>query len=77
VSHLAPGSVLALLAVAAVACSTDRAPVARAPAATVAAPAPHAPTLSRFDVPLAYDFTDVLRTVERVVPATFGSLAEV
>ena len=76
-SHLAPGSVLALLAVAAVACSTDRAPVARAPAATVAAPAPHAPTLSRFDVPLAYDFTDVLRTVERVVPATFGSLAEV
>ena len=45
--------------------------------AAVAALAPHAPTLSRFDVPLSYDFTDVLKTVERVVPTTFGSLAEV
>ena len=79
--RFAPGPVLALLAVAAVACTVacaeERAPVARARPAAVAAAAPHAPTLSRFDVPLAYDFTDVLKTVERVVPQTFGSLAEV
>ncbi len=38
---------------------------------------PPAPPLSRFDVPLAYDFTDVLKTVERVVPTTFGSIDSV
>jgi hypothetical protein len=35
-----------------------------------------APTLSRFGVPLDYDFTPVLAVVERAVPTTFGSLAE-
>lgn len=38
-------------------------------------PAPAAP--SRFSVPLDYDFTAVLRTVERVVPRTFGSMDSV
>jgi len=82
VSPFAPATVLALLAVAALACGKERAeesrtrPAASAPPAGTA-PTPPAPTLSRFDVPLAYDFTDVLKTVERVVPKTFGSLAEV
>lgn len=40
-------------------------------------PAPPAPVVSRFDVPLSYDFTQVLSTVERVVPTTFGSLSDV
>ena len=38
-------------------------------------PAPAAP--SRFSVPLDYDFTAVLRTVERVVPRKFGSMDSV
>lgn len=38
-------------------------------------PAPAAP--SRFSVPLDYDFTAILGTVERVVPRTFGSLDSV
>jgi hypothetical protein len=35
---------------------------------------PPPPTLSRFDVPLDYDFTPILLEVERVVPRTLGSL---
>ena len=38
-------------------------------------PAPAAP--SRFSVPLDYDFTAVMRTVERVVPRKFGSMDSV
>lgn len=38
-------------------------------------PAPAAP--SRFSVPLDFDFSGVLRTVERVVPRTFGSMDSV
>ena len=34
-------------------------------------------TLSRFNVPIEYDFTPVMATVERVVPRTFGSLDDV
>jgi hypothetical protein len=41
----------------------------------VAPPPPR--TLSRFDVPLDYDFTPVLAIVERAVPRTFGSLDSV
>ena len=43
----------------------------------VAAPAPAPAQSSRFSVPLAYDFTAVLRLVEQVVPTTFGSMDSV
>jgi len=42
-----------------------------------AAPAPAPPELSRFSVPLEYDFTAVLRLVEQIVPAEFGSMDSV
>lgn len=82
VRSFAPGTFLALLAVAAFACTVQRSPEARTQPASGAppagpAPAPPAQTVSRFDVPLTYDFTTVLQTVERAVPKTFGSLAEV
>src|SRR5687768_14292258 len=35
---------------------------------------PPSPTLSRFDVPLDYDFSPILREVEKAVPMTLGSL---
>jgi hypothetical protein len=40
-------------------------------------PPPPPQTLSRFNVPIEYDFTPVMATVERVVPKTFGSLDSV
>ena len=40
-------------------------------------PPPPPQTLSRFNVPIDYDFTPVMSTVERVVPKTFGSLKDV
>jgi hypothetical protein len=43
----------------------------------VAAPAPAPPEVSRFSVPLEYDFTAVLRLVEQIVPKKFGSLDSV
>jgi len=43
----------------------------------VGAPAPSAPALSRFSVPLEYDVTAVLRQVEQTVPRTFGSIDSV
>ena len=46
-------------------------------AASAAAVPPPPRTLSRFDVPLEYDFTSILPIVERVVPKTFGSLDSV
>jgi hypothetical protein len=58
------------------ACSRDPAP-ASPPAPPEGAPAPPAVEASRFNVPLEYDFTPVLRIVERVVPSTFGSLDSV
>jgi hypothetical protein len=56
---------------------------AREPAATrteppdLGAPAPSAPALSRFSVPLEYDVTAVLRLVDEAVPRTFGSMDSV
>jgi hypothetical protein len=41
------------------------------------APAPPAIPLSRFNVPLEYDFTTVLGVVERAVPKKFGSIDSV
>jgi hypothetical protein len=35
---------------------------------------PPAPVLSRFDVPLDFDFTNVMEIVERAVPQRFGSM---
>jgi hypothetical protein len=55
------------------ACGADK-PKAAAPPEPIAEVPPPSPVLSRFDVPLEYDFTPVLREVERVVPKTFGSL---
>ena len=40
-------------------------------------PAPPPLELSRFNVPLRYDFSPVLAIVNRVVPRTFGSLDSV
>ncbi|MEO8335663.1 MAG: DUF4403 family protein [bacterium] len=52
-------------------------PSTTADLADVAAPAPAPPELSRFSVPLEYDFTAVLRVVEQVVPTKFGSMDSV
>ena len=40
-------------------------------------PPPPPQTISRFNVPIEYDFTPVMTTIERVVPRTFGSLDSV
>lgn len=81
VSGDAAGTVFALFALAVAACREGPAPAvpARALASAELAVAPPVPppTVSRFDVPLSYDFSQVLKTVERVVPTTFGSLADV
>lgn len=66
---------LGLAAVLALACTREReAEPASATRTVAAAPPPPPPMLSRFDVPLDYDFTPVLAVVERAVPTTFGSL---
>jgi hypothetical protein len=58
------------------ACATEIPPAPPVkPAAT--APAPLPPALSRFSVPLEYDFTAVLRLVEQVVPKQYGSMDSV
>ena len=81
VRSVASGGLVALLAVMA-ACREGAGPAVSARSALGAGtsmpapPVPPAPTMSRFDVPLAYDFTEALTRVERVVPKTFGSLAE-
>lgn len=64
-----------LLAGGALACTGDRA--LPAPRADAGIPPIPPPQLSRFDVPLTYDFTKILATVERVVPTTFGSLDDI
>ena len=72
----APPLVVALGA----ACGRERAPdppaLRELTAAALEAPPVPAATLSRFGVPLDYDFTPVLAVVERAVPTTFGSLEE-
>ena len=72
---------LLTVSVAVAACGGEgaRPPAAGAPdsaGAEVAGPPIPAPTLSRFDVPLEYDFTPVLTAVERAIPLTFGSMDE-
>ncbi len=73
---------VAIAGVAMLACQGEKAPATRAigssaPTTVETAPAPPAPVLSRFDVPLRYDFTTLLTVIERVVPKTFGSLDSV
>lgn len=72
-----PGHAVAVLLVtgmiAIAGCRRERgqgAPVTVAPEA----PPPPPAVRSAFNAPLEYDFTPVLRTVERAVPMTFGSL---
>src|SRR5258707_824506 len=43
----------------------------------VGAPAPAPAEVSRFSVPLEYDFSAVLRLVEQIVPTKFGSMDSV
>lgn len=68
--------VFALLLLA-VACDRSREDPAAARDDVIAPPPPPPPTPSRFDAPLDYDFTPVLRSVERAVPRTFGSMDDV
>jgi hypothetical protein len=68
--------VLALLLPLVLACSRE-APSTKSAPPDLGAPAPSAPALSRFSVPLEYDVTAVLRLVDQVVPTTFGSMDSV
>lgn len=65
----------ALAAPSLLACRADRPAPAAADSTDVAPPVPPPPSLSRFDVPLQYDFTPVLAVIERVVPTTFGAIS--
>jgi hypothetical protein len=66
-------SVVVLVLLAVLACSRESRST-KADPPDVGAPAPSAPALSRFSVPLEYDITAVLRLVDQVVPKTFGSM---
>jgi hypothetical protein len=68
--------VLAPLLAVLLAC-TREAPSTKSAPPDLGAPAPSAPALSRFSVPLEYDVTAVLRLVDEVVPKTFGSMDSV
>ena len=75
-----PRLLIAVVAMLAMACGRDkRAPVREKPADTAISTADEVatPVLSRFQAPLAYDFTPILAIVERAVPKTFGSLDSV
>ena len=68
---------IAAVAMIAMSCNREkRAPVKENPADTAISTAEEVamPVLSRFQAPLAYDFTPILAVVERAVPRTFGSL---
>ncbi len=66
------------LAVLLLAACTRETPGVRVDVTDVAAaPPPPPPAISRFSVPLAYDFSPILRVVEEAVPKTFGSMDSV
>jgi len=65
-----------MLLPALLACTSDAAP-RRTEAFADGAPAPSAPALSRFSVPLEYDVSAVLRLVDSIVPKTFGSMDDI
>lgn len=58
------------------ACRTERPATASSPQLD-SLPTPPPLALSRFNIPLIYDYTPVLAVVERVVPKTFGSIDSV
>jgi hypothetical protein len=69
-----------IVAVFAASCNRDKRPPTREnPADTAISTSEEVaiPVLSRFEAPLAYDFTPILAIVERAVPKTFGSLDSV
>ncbi len=68
--------VVALVLTLAAACNRDHRPTGSDSTTFVEIPVPP-PGVSRFDVPLRYDFTPVLAIVERALPKTFGSLDSV
>ena len=75
--RLATAATIALMTSAA---GCDRAappPVVSADTIPVSAPPPGTAELSQFSVPFEYDFTPIIRVVERVVPTRFGSLDSV
>lgn len=57
-------------------CGREPARVVENVAPPAASRAAREEVVSTFDVPLAYDFTNVIAQVERVVPVKFGSLSE-
>ena len=63
-----------LLLAALLSCTSDAPAPKTAQPPDFEAPAPSAPQLSRFSVPLEYDVTAVLRLVDSIVPRTFGSM---
>jgi len=69
--HRAAAAVLLLAG-----CAREPSPTRTEPP-DIGAPAPAAPALSRFSVPLEYDVTAVLQVVEQAVPHTFGSMDSV
>jgi hypothetical protein len=66
-----------VLLAALLSCSKDAPSPKPAAPADFEVPAPSAPPVSRFSVPLEYDVTAVLRLVDSIVPRTFGSMDEV
>ena len=73
-------AVVAVVGLLAAACGRERrAPVRDDPADTAISTSDEVatPVLSRFQAPLAYDFTPILAIVERAVPKQFGSLDSV
>ncbi len=78
--HTAPRRALALAVSALVlslgACRRDS-PATAVDPPFAPLPPPPPPPLSRFSVPLQYDFSTMVRVVERAVPQTFGSMERV
>ncbi|MFL5608811.1 MAG: DUF4403 family protein, partial [Gemmatimonadaceae bacterium] len=70
-ASVAAGGLLAL-----VACNPKPPATASAPP-DASAPPPASTEVSRFSVPLQYDFSTMVRVVEHVVPTTFGSMDSV
>lgn len=65
------------LAAAVLAGCTRETPKADVGRADLAAPPPPPAPLSRFSVPLEYDFTPIMQVVENAVPRSFGSMDNV
>jgi hypothetical protein len=76
--HGAARSALLLMGMTVVAgCRKDGRPASDAARETFVPPPPLPAVVSRFDVPLEYDFTPVMKIVEKAVPIVIGSLDSV